>query len=103
MSVVAPDLLDMTRLLLCAFLVLAAGSAAAADKPNLVAPYRYRPAPTTLDSVERGKAQLYKNQLDTQSRALEQDRARGQLPVRDNQLRLDTQNELLRMNGLLDR
>jgi hypothetical protein len=68
-----------------------------------VAPYRYRPAPTTLDSVERGKAQLYKNQLDTQSRALEQDRARGQLPVRDNQLRLDTQNELLRMNGLLDR
>jgi hypothetical protein len=94
----------MTRLLLfCAFLVLAAGSAVAADRPNLLAPYRYRPAPATLDSVERGKVQLYQNQLDAQSRALEQDRARGQLPLRDNQLRLDTQNEIQRLDGLLDR
>jgi hypothetical protein len=93
----------MTRLLLCAFLLLAAGSAAAADRPNLLVPYRYQGPSGTLDSVERGKAQLYQNQLDTQSRALEQDRARGQLPLRDNQLRLDTQNEIQRLDGLLDR
>jgi hypothetical protein len=68
-----------------------------------LAPFREQPAPHALDPVQRGKAQLYDNQLQNESRHQELDRDRGQLPARDNNERLQTQHEMNRMDNMLGR
>ena len=77
------------------------GTAAAATEPNVLAPYRYQPAPQTLSPVEQQKALAYRNQIQSQLRQLEQRRTPGP-GARDPSLLPQTRTELGRINRLVN-
>jgi hypothetical protein len=87
-------------MILALMLLLSSGAAAQATDPNVLAPYRFQPAPQTLSPLEQQKALVYRNQVQNQLRQLEQQR---QPPkgARDPLLLPQTRSELDRMNGLI--
>jgi len=82
-----------------AFLVWPQG--ANAGDPNIIAPYRYEPAPQQLTPLEQQKALIYRNQVQNQLRTLENDDVKGNLNSFDQETLRDTRSELFRMNGVL--
>ena len=74
---------------------------AAATDPNILAPYRYQPAPQQLTPLEQQKAFIYRSQVQNQLRSLQNEDSKGQLDSFDQRLLLDTRGELQRMDGIL--
>lgn len=74
---------------------------AVADDPNILAPYRYQPAPQQLTPLEQQKAFIYRSQVQNQLRSLQSDDSKGQLDSFDQRLLLNTRGELQRMNSVL--
>ncbi|MBX6322311.1 MAG: hypothetical protein IRY94_10815 [Rhodospirillaceae bacterium] len=69
------------------------------DRPSVVAPFRFSPAPPPGSPLEDQKAQQYRNQL--QQRVFDLDRSDGRLgPLQDEELRR-ARGELDRMNQIL--
>lgn len=75
---------------------------AQATDPNIIAPYRYQPAPQRLTPLEQQKALIYRNQVQNQLRTLENDDVKGNLNSFDQEILRDTRSELFRMNGVLE-
>jgi hypothetical protein len=75
-------------------------SAAAADR-NILAPFRFQSPAEKLDSIDRDRAIIYRNQLQRQERELEHAQAQGRLDSLGRRQQLDTQSELDRMNEVL--
>lgn len=86
-------------MILALTLTLLAG-AAHATEPNVLAPYRFQPAPQSLSPLEQQKALVYRSQIQNQLRQLEQQRQPGP-GARDPLLLPQTRSELDRMNGLI--
>ena len=72
----------------------------AADS-SILAPYRYQSVPQQLTPLEQQKAQIYRNQIQSQLRTLENQDQKGQLNSFDQEILRDTRGELFRMNGVL--
>lgn len=69
--------------------------------PDVLAPYRFAPPPSTLTPLEQQKALKYRSELQNQLRQLEQQRALGgPKAVKPWQLQ-DTRRELDRMDGVV--
>jgi hypothetical protein len=77
------------------------GSAAKAENPNDLAPYRFRAPTEDLNAVERDRAITYRNQLQQQQFQLDRKDAAGRLDPLDRRLKLDNQTELNRMNDVV--
>ncbi|EWY40149.1 hypothetical protein N825_03645 [Skermanella stibiiresistens SB22] len=81
-------------------------SAAMAQAPvdrNPAAPYRFSPPPRQLDPVDRGRAELYRDQLRQSETRREQLDGQGKLDTLDRRELLDTRNESRRMDRTLGR
>lgn len=96
------DVLRMRAILVLALLLAGAAAAEAGDR-NVLAPYRFEPAPQTLSPVEQQRALDYRNQVQSQLRELEQERRGGVLrsPRAERRL-MDTRSELGRINRILE-
>ena len=95
-----------STILAAAMAVLSLGpqvALAQATDPNVLAPYRFEPAPQTLSPVEQQRALDYRNQVQSQLRELEQERRGGVLrsPRAERRL-MDTRSELGRINRILE-
>ncbi len=82
-----------------AYLLLAA--AAQAEDRNAIATFRFDGAVKELTPVERQRALAYRNELQSQLRALDRDDLRGRLDPLERRRLLDTRGELGRMNNVL--
>lgn len=92
----------MRTILLLALLAIGATAAEAGDR-NVLAPYRFEPAPQALSPIEQQRALDYRNQVQSQLRELEQER-RGGVPrsPRAERRLMDTRGELGRINRILE-
>jgi len=71
---------------------------ARAEDPDVLAPYRFNPAPKEMTPLDRQRAEAYRQQVQKQLKDLELDEARGLLRPADRRDLLDTRTEANRMN-----
>lgn len=83
------------------FALLLLAAPAAAENRDDFAPFRFRTPPEDLSPVERGRAIIYRNQLQRQQRDLERDADRGRLDPVERRRLLENQTELDRMNEVV--
>ena len=83
-------------------MLLLASAVAQAAEPNVLAPYRFNPAPQNLSPIEQQRAQSYRSQLQGQLNSLERQRSQDRLSPHDQQLLMDTRGELDRMDRVLE-
>lgn len=96
------DLLQMRTILVLALLAIGGVTAEAGDR-NVLAPYRFEPAPEALSPIEQQRALDYRNQVQSQLRGLEQERRGGVLRSPRVERRLmETRSELGRINRILE-
>lgn len=93
----------MRSFAICGFALTVLGAApiASADESSILAPYRFTEPVKELPPLEQQRALIYRNQLRSQQRFLDQDDARGDLDPLDRRLLLDTRGELRRMNNVI--
>jgi hypothetical protein len=85
--------------------VLLPFGAALADQPaerNVIAPYRF-PPPAEISPADRGRAELYRDQLRGSLNRREQLDKRGKLDTQDRRELLDLRHETRRMERALER
>jgi hypothetical protein len=93
--------ISLRCVIMAAGLFIYAEASSAADS-NILAPYRFDPAPQQLTPLEQQKALIYRNQVQNQLRTLESNDTKGNLNSFDQEILRDTRSELYRMNGVLD-
>lgn len=86
---------------LIALLLMLPGASARAEDRDVIAPFRFTGPVKELTPVERQRALIYQNELETQRRGLDLDDQRGRLDPLDRRQLLDTRGELGRMNKIL--
>lgn len=91
----------MLKAILLVMLALCGVSAHAGER-NVLAPYRFEPPPRTLSPVEQQRALDYRNQVQSQLRQLERQRARGPFDPRQEQRLMETRGEFDRMKRILE-
>jgi hypothetical protein len=91
----------MVRALLVALALGLPAMPAHGEDPDILAPYRFTGPFKELTPVERQRALVYRNELQSQQHGLEQDDLQGQLDPLDRRRLLDTRSELGRMNKVL--
>jgi hypothetical protein len=81
--------------------LLSLTTAAHADGPGVLAPFRFTGPTKELTPVEQQRALAYRSELQSQLRGLDQDDLSGRLDPLDRRRLLDTRGELGRMDGVL--
>ena len=84
--------------MLLAVAVLALSAAARAEDPDILAPYRFNPAPKEMTPLDKQRALDYRQQVQTQLKDLERKEARGRLSPLARRDLLDTRSEAERMD-----
>jgi hypothetical protein len=102
-------MISMRNILAVAVLLLPIGAALAespVDRPvdrNIIAPYRFPPPVERIDPADRGRAELYRDQLrESQSRREQLDR-QGKLDTLGRRELQDLRGETNRMERALER
>jgi hypothetical protein len=102
-------MISMRNILAVAALLLPIG-AALAESPvgrpvdrNVIAPYRFPPPAERIDPADRGRAELYRDQLRESLNRREQLNSQGKLDTLDRRELQDLRGETRRMGRALER
>jgi len=105
----ATHIMSMRNILAVAAMLLPIGVALAAppaDRPserNVIAPYRFPPPAERIDPPDRGRAELYRDQLRGSLNRREQLDRQGKLDTLDRRELQDLRGETRRMERALER
>jgi len=73
----------------------------AGPTPDVAKPYFYQPPPSALNSVDKQRLTIYRDQLSAQQRELQQRRMSGAVTAQQQRDLWQAESELDRVNGLL--
>jgi hypothetical protein len=93
--------LHMKYLAVVALACLAGGACAAEPEIHATKPYLFAPPPERLDPVERGRAELQRDRLDSALRSLDRRSDLGKLDGFGRRDRLELRGEAQRFDRLL--